>query len=73
MGKVLNYLGDKVLDFAESRLFKLIVLSWACIWLVMAPMFKLLHYYILLTKNTNPDSIASFLWGVLFWILGGQL
>jgi len=68
MGKVLNYLFNKALDFAESRLFRGLVVLWACIWLVMVPAWKLLWFYI--TYIENPDSSWSFLWGVLFWILG---
>ncbi len=68
MGKFLNYLFNKTLDFAESRLLKVLLVGWACIWLVMVPAWKLLWFYI--THIENPDSSWSFLWGVLFWILG---
>ena len=68
MGKFLNYLFNKALDFAESRLLKVLVLIWACIWLVMVPVGKLFWFYI--THIKNPDSSWSFLWGALFWILG---
>jgi len=68
MGKFLNCLFNKTLDFAESRLFKVLLVGWACIWLVMVPVWKLLRFYI--THIVNTDSEWSFLWGVLFWILG---
>jgi len=68
MGKFLNYLFNKTLDFAESRLFKVLLVGWACIWLVMVPVWKLVRFYI--TYILNTDSEWSYLWGVLFWILG---
>jgi len=68
MGKFLNYLFNKSLDFAESRLFRGLVVLWMLIWLVMVPAWKLLWFYI--THIENPDSPWSFLWGALFWILG---
>ncbi len=72
MGQFLNYLFNKTLDFAESRfferLFKGLVVLWLCIWLVMVPAWNILWFYI--TYILNTDSEWSFLWGVLFWILG---
>jgi len=68
MGKFLNYLFNKALDFAESRLFRGLLLSWVGIWLVMVPAWKILWFWITYIKNL--DSSWSFLWGVLFWILG---
>jgi len=73
MGKFLNCLFNKALDFAESRsyllrLFRGLVVSWACIWLVVVPAWKLLWFYT--THIENPDSSWSLLWGALFWILG---
>jgi len=76
MGKFINYLFNKVLDFAESRffisyllrLFQWLVFIWAGIWLVMVPAWKVLWFYI--THIENLDTSWSFLWGVLFWILG---
>jgi len=49
-------------------LFRGLVLSWVGIWLVMVPAWKLLWFWITYIKDL--DSSWSFLWGVLFWILG---
>jgi len=72
MGKFLNCLFNKTLDFAESRfferLFKGLVVLWLCIWLVMVPAWNILWFYTTYIKNL--DSSWSFLWGVLFYILG---
>ena len=76
MGRFINYLFNKTLDFAESRffisyllpLFQWLVFIWAGIWLVMVPAWNILWFWITYIKDI--DSSWSFLWGVLFWILG---
>jgi len=68
MGKFLDYLFNKALDFAESRFFSGLVVLWVLIWLVMVPAWDILWFWITYIKDL--DSSWSFLWGVLFWILG---
>jgi len=70
MGKFIDYLFNKALDFVESHpnFFKGPVVLWMLIWLVMVPAWNILWFWITYIKDL--DSSWSFLWGVLFYILG---